>query len=236
MEILIEYANRFNRAELFECDPIIFPKHFAKLYHQGKASLADIEIAGIVAAHLAWGRRDMIVRDCTRAMAEMQWKPYKYVMSGEYRNDHTSLHRTVMWSEFAAICCRLKDFYTNNTSLESLTIEQIRSDIFGQKPSKSAANKKINMFRRWMVRNDGIIDLGLWRNTSPADLIIPLDVHVHRTALLLGLTQRTSADYKCAIEITEALKRVFPEDPCLGDFALFGYGVTNRSTSLEDEQ
>ena len=95
---------------------------------------------------------------------------------------------------------------------------------------KIKANKKINMFRRWMVRNDGIIDLGIWKNTSPSSLIIPLDVHVHRVALELGLTTRKQADAKTALEITQALLKIFPEDPCLGDFALFAYGVSRDSS------
>jgi uncharacterized protein (TIGR02757 family) len=77
------------------------------------------------------------------------------------------------------------------------------------------------MLRRWMVRDDGIVDLGIWKNIDKKDLIIPLDVHVHRTALKLGITQRKSADYKTALEITDFLKKVFPEDPAKGDFALF---------------
>ena len=72
------------------------------------------------------------------------------------------------------------------------------------------------------------MDLGLWRDSSPADLIIPLDVHVHTVAREMGLTCRNSADIKTALEITAELSEVFPGDPCLGDFALFGYGVTRK--------
>lgn len=76
-----------------------------------------------------------------------------------------------------------------------------------------------------MIRNDGIVDLGLWKFMDPKDLIIPLDTHVHRKAIELGLTKRKTADMKTAIEITNRLKKVFPDDPILGDFALFGMGV-----------
>lgn len=85
--------------------------------------------------------------------------------------------------------------------------------------------KRINMLLRWMVRRDGIVDLGLWKNVNPKDLIIPLDTHVHRKALELGLTKRKTPDMKTAIEITDHLKEVFPDDPTLGDFALFGMGI-----------
>ena len=80
-------------------------------------TLKDVEIAGLIAAHLAWGRRDMIVRDCNRAFEEMQWRPLEYVMRGEYRCGQESLHRTIRWSEFAAICGRMKVSYAANESV-----------------------------------------------------------------------------------------------------------------------
>lgn len=191
-------------------------------------TLKDVEIAGLIAAHLAWGRRDMIVRDCNRAFDEMQWRPLEYVMRGEYRCGQESLHRTIKWSEFAAICGRMRVFYAANESVEPLTPDQIRVQIYGQASNPKMANKKIHMFRRWMVRNDGIVDLGLWSHTSPADLIIPLDTHVHASALKLGITTRKSADITTALEITEFLKEAFPDDPCKGDFALFAYAAENK--------
>lgn len=225
MHELESYARKYNSPEYFKTDPIIFPKHFATLMEKGEASLQDVEIAAVIAAHLAWGRRDMIVRDCNRAFDEMGWKPYEYIRRGCFRDDDCSLHRTVKWSEFARICRNLKSFYESNDSLEQLSQDEMRTRIYGQKSDPVAANKKINMLRRWMVRNDGIVDLGLWKHISPADLIIPLDVHVHRVAIETGLTSRRQADLKTALEITEGLKKIFPGDPCLGDFALFAYGA-----------
>ena len=233
MDGLETYARRYNSPDYFKTDPIIFPRHFAALMEKGGACLQDVEIAAVIAAHLAWGRRDMIVRDCNRAFDEMEWRPYDYVRNGCYRDEDKSLHRTVKWSEFAKICRNLKQFYEENESLEILTQDQMRARIYGQKSDPSAANKKINMLRRWMVRNDGIVDLGLWKSISPADLIIPLDVHVHRVALETGLTKRRQADLKTALEITEGLKKIFPGDPCLGDFALFAYGAERAAGKAE---
>ena len=227
-EQLRRYAAQYNDLRYFEEDPIIFPRRFAQLLARGEASLKDVEVAAVIASHLAWGRRSMIVRDCTRAFDQMQWRPYDYVMRGQWRSDETSLHRTVMWSEFAAICACLKTLYGGRDSLEGLSADEMRTQVFGRKSDPSAANKKINMMRRWMVRRDGIVDLGLWKNTSPADLIVPLDVHVHRISAEMGLTSRRSADLKTALEITAQLSEIFPGDPCLGDFALFGYGVTRK--------
>ena len=234
IEIIRRLAEEYNNPRYFQTDPIAFPKHFLQLMQCGSAAgeyvytLKDVEIAGLIAAHLAWGRRDMIVRDCNRAFEEMQWRPLEYVMRGEYRCGQESLHRTIRWSEFAAICSRMKVFYAANESVEPLTPDQIRVQIYGQASNPKMANKKIHMFRRWMVRNDGIVDLGLWSHTSPADLIIPLDTHVHASALKLGITTRKSADITTALEITEFLKEAFPDDPCKGDFALFAYAAENK--------
>lgn len=225
-ELLIEWAEEYNNPKYFQEDPIIFPRELAVRYNMNTASLADIEIAAVFASHLAWGRRAMIVRDMNRAMDEMDWRPYDYVMNGEYRDDDVSLHRTVKWSEFARICGNLRSIYTEHSTLEGFTDAEIRTRVFSQKEDRRAPNKKISMLKRWMVRDDGIVDLGLWKNSDKRELIIPLDVHVHTQATALGLTERKQKDIVTAREITDVFKDIFPDDPCKGDFALFGYGVT----------
>ena len=225
-QTLIEWADKYNDPLYFQEDPIIFPTGFVRDFKVGKASLADVEIAALLSAHLAWGRRAMIVRDCGRMFDEMAWRPYDYVMNGEYRNEDASLHRTIKWSEFAAICGRMRDIYSKRSSIEGLSASEIRTGIFGQKEDRKAPNKKINMMRRWMVRDDGKVDFGLWKDSDKKDLILPLDVHVYTQATELGLTGRRQKDIVTAQEITDAFREIWPEDPCLGDFALFGYGVT----------
>ncbi len=227
-ERLIEWAEEYNNPEYFQEDPIIFPTHFARKVSDGEATVADVEVAALLSAHLAWGRRSMIVRDCTRMFDEMCWKPYEYVMNGEYRDDEASMHRTVRWREFAAICGRLREIYGTNDSIEGMSDMEIRCRIFGQKEDRKAPNKKISMMRRWMVRDDGKVDLGLWRKSDKTSLILPLDVHVYGQASALGLTSRRQKDIVTAREITDAFREIWPEDPCKGDFALFGYGVTHR--------
>lgn len=222
------WAEEYNDPRYFQEDPIVFPTGFARKYEAGQASLADVEISALLSAHLAWGRRAMIVRDCGRMFDEMCWRPYDYVMSGDYRNEAVSLHRTVKWSEFAAICSRLKVIYEKNGSIEGLSDAQIRTGIFGQKEDRKAPNKKISMMRRWLVRDDGKVDLGVWKSSDKKDLILPLDVHVYDQATALGLTARRPKDLTTAMEITDAFREIWPEDPCKGDFALFGYGVNNR--------
>jgi len=227
-ETLIGWANEYNDPKYFQEDPIIFPTHFARMYREGAASLADVEISALLACHLAWGRRSMIVRDCGRMLDEMQWRPYDYVMGGEYRDEAASLHRTVKWSEFAAICGRLRTIYGTRESIEGMSDAEIRCRIYGQKEDRKAPNKKISMMRRWMVRDDGKVDLGVWKKSDKTALILPLDVHVHDQATALGLTARRQKDIVTAREITDAFMEIWPDDPCLGDFALFGYGVTHK--------
>lgn len=222
-DLLREWAEEYNQPKYFEDDPIAFPREFVR---RG-ASLQDVEIGAVFAAHLAWGRRAMITRDCERLFDEMEWRPYEYVMAGSYRNDETSLHRTIKWSEIAGICGRLREWYSWHDTLETLTAKEIRSIVFRRKEDPKAPDKKINLMRRWMVRDDGLVDLGLWKHIKPAELIIPLDVHVYGQATALGLTKRRQKDLRTAEEITARFREIWPEDPVKGDFALFGYGVTH---------
>ena len=237
---LLFWAERYNNPKYFEEDPIAFPRRFYQMMTtvqpvlgfeggEWRPCLQDIEIAAVFAAHFAWGRRAMIVRDCSRLFDEMMWRPYDYVMAGDWRNDSTSIHRTVKWSEVAAICKRLKAFYSASDSLEELSADEMRVKIYGQKKDPKAANKKIWMLRRWMVRDDGRVDLGLWKNSDKKDLVIPLDVHVYRQASELGLTKRRSKDIVTARDITDSFRELFPDDPAKGDFALFGYGVNSNA-------
>ena len=219
-EQLVQWAEEYNDPKYFQEDPIIFPAEMAKRFRSGECSLADVEIAAVIAAHLAWGRRSMIVRDCTRAMDEMMWKPYGYVMAGDYRDDDASLHRTVKWSEFASICNNLKTVYSERDSIEGLTNGEIRCRIYGRKEDLKAPDKKINMMRRWMVRDDGKVDLGVWKKSDKKALLIPLDVHVYDEATALGLTSRKQKDIVTVREITDAFREIFPDDPCKGDFSL----------------
>lgn len=222
-EKLIMWAETYNDPQYFKEDPIIFPKEFIS---RG-ASLKEIEVASVFASHFAWGRRDMIVRDCERLFDFMEWKPLDYVMSGSWRDDDTSIHRTIKWSEIAGICRRLREWYTWHDSIEGMSDAEMRTVIFRRREDPKAPNKKISMMRRWLVRDDGKVDLGLWKHSDPAGLIVPLDVHVYTQACELGLTTRKQKDIGTARQITDKFREIWPEDPLLGDFALFGYGVTH---------
>lgn len=96
-------------------------------------------------------------------------------------------------------------------------------------PEKHSSCKRINMFLRWMVRDDGNgVDFGLWRRIPTAELICPLDLHVARVAKKLGLLHRKQSDWTAALELTQQLALLDPDDPTKYDFALFGLGVMEK--------
>jgi uncharacterized protein (TIGR02757 family) len=96
-------------------------------------------------------------------------------------------------------------------------------------PAKNSACKRINMYLRWMVRKDKCgVDFGIWKNISPAQLIIPLDVHVARVARSFNLITRRQTDWQAAVELTEQMKTLNKKDPAVYDFALFALGVLEK--------
>lgn len=120
----------------------------------------------------------------------------------------------------------LSAFYTRFFSLEDAP-KRTRKHI--SSPEKNSTCKRLNMYLRWMVRNDNKgVDFGIWKKISPADLICPVDLHVARVARSFGLIRRKQTDWTTAMELTRALRLMDPEDPVKYDFALFGLGVTEE--------
>ncbi|WP_420263880.1 TIGR02757 family protein [Candidatus Magnetominusculus dajiuhuensis] len=101
-------------------------------------------------------------------------------------------------------------------------------------PYKGGACKRFNMFLRWMVR-DADIDLGIWTEIPKNSLIIPLDTHIARISRCLGLTNRKGNDWKTAVQITEALRRLDPDDPLKYDFALCHHGISGACGAMRDD-
>ena len=96
-------------------------------------------------------------------------------------------------------------------------------------PAKKSACKRINMFLRWMVRQDKQgVDFGIWKTIQPSQLICPLDVHVSRVARKLDLLSRKQDDWEAAKELTANLRKANHDDPVKYDFALFGLGVIEK--------
>ncbi len=96
-------------------------------------------------------------------------------------------------------------------------------------PERKSSCKRLNMFLRWMVRqDDNGVDFGIWKTISPAELICPIDLHVARVAKRLNLLQRKQTDWQAALELTEYLRTLDKNDPVKYDFALFGLGVMEK--------
>lgn len=101
-------------------------------------------------------------------------------------------------------------------------------------PRMGSACKRLLLYLRWMVRKADGVDVGLWAEVDPSQLVIPVDTHIHRIGTNLGLTQRKTASWKTAEEITTALRRLDPEDPVKYDFALCHFGVSRQCPSRRD--
>ncbi|MBR1769997.1 MAG: TIGR02757 family protein [Bacteroidales bacterium] len=246
-EYLKELAARYNNKSFIEKDPVSFPHKYTEK--------RDIETAAFVAQWFAYGKREAFLKILNDFALEIS-SPYLYIKNQGYRtfkDDNSCLYRFYKKNDFFHLCNALHHLYfiegkgemdfeqvvlqrlKQNFNEESFSCEKVLSEIIslfanvkGIPQNLSSACKRLCMFLRWMVRQDNIVDFGLWTLIAPTDLIIPVDTDVYHQARALGLTSRKSADFKTAKEITENLKNIFPDDPLLGDFALFGFGVNNK--------
>ena len=234
-ELYLEY----NRPDFIPKDPVKFPHRYKKK--------SDREIAAFIAATIAWGRRDLILRSGERIFETLGPSPYSYVMEEKFLSlddRGKSLHRTFFEGDLKYFCRGLRACYTKYDSLEALftqsdnifdgislfrrTMAEGNGGLYSKhvaNPDSGSACKRLNLALRWLIRREGPVDLGLWKSISPASLIIPLDVHVGRISRKLGLLQRKANDRKSALFLTDSLRAFCPEDPCKYDLALFGYGV-----------
>lgn len=229
--LLIRLADQYETKEFIKDDPIRFPHEVAK---RG-GSRRDIEISAILSSWMAYGNRAQF---CSRLEAlhdMMGYKPFEYLCSQSwmiFKDCHDTLYRFFSYHDFYLLMDRIVDLY----DWDALEIDDddplyylifCFNELKGFPKDGTSACKRLNMLLRWMARKNSPVDLGLW-DLDPAKLIIPVDTHVHRMALELGLTKRKQADMKTALEITDAMREIWPDDPAKGDFALFGYGVNHK--------
>jgi len=244
---LEETSSRFNQPSFIPDDPISIPHRYV--------SKEDIEIAGLFSALLAWGRRSTIIQKAGQLMDLMGDSPHDFIVNHAEKDRRRFMafrHRTFQPDDILFLLPVLQDYYRTHTSLEEVfAFGQNSSDrsayhgltsfynmVFGRPvvlertrkhiatPERHSACKRLNMYLRWMVRrDDNGVDFGIWRNIDPANLIIPLDIHVGNVARRLGLLQRSTNDWNAAIVLTDQLKEFDSADPVKYDFALFGAGV-----------
>jgi len=103
-------------------------------------------------------------------------------------------------------------------------------------PRSGSACKRLCMYLRWMVRPADGIDLGIWKHIPPSKLLIPVDAHIQRICGLLGFTARKQADWKMALEITAALRKLSPEDPVRYDFSICHLGISEGCSGSGTEK
>lgn len=249
-EFLDKKVDQYNQPSFILTDPVSVPHMFSKQQ--------DIEIAGFFAAIFAWGNRTTIINKAKELMQLMDNAPHDFCIN-HTGNDLKKLlhfkHRTFNATDLLYFISFFKMHYKKNSTLELAFVERANKDDnnvehalngFYQyffslddvpkrsmkhiaSPAKKAGCKRINMFLRWMVRNDNRgVDFGIWKNISPSQLIIPLDLHVARVAKHFKLLQRDKADWQAATELTNELRQMDPEDPVKYDYALFALGVLEK--------
>lgn len=246
---LDEKALEYEQKRFIESDPISIPHHFAQK--------EDIEIAAFLVASIAWGKREMIIKNGNRLMQMMDERPHQFLMESsrqEWQHFHTFVHRTFNSRATLYFLNAIKDIYQNHNGLEAVfsngySHEQsiqgallhfrnafLLNDFDREFASSHVANvaknsacKRINMFLRWMVRDSKRgVDFGLWKDIPTSALMIPLDLHSGGVSRKLGLLTRKQDDWKSVAELTNKLRLMDANDPIKYDFALFGLGVFER--------
>ena len=246
-DFLDEKVLLYNKPDFITSDPIQIPHLFTQK--------EDIEIAGFLAATIAWGNRKMIINNAHKMMELMGNSPYDFVMNHkEHHLDSLEgfVHRTFNSTDFTTFIKALQNIYTKHNGLEEVFAKNIENNSLQKSihefkkvffevahqprtqkhvsdPLNGSAAKRINMFLRWMVRNDSTgVDLGIWKSISPAALSCPLDVHSGNVARKLGILTRKQNDAKALAELDAQLRLMDAVDPVKYDFALFGLGVFEK--------
>ncbi len=247
-EFLDAKVSKYNTPQFIETDPIQIPHLFQEK--------EDIEISGFLTATISWGNRKSILKNSVKLMDLMDRSPFDFVMNHEESdldNLNGFVHRTFNSDDLTYFIKSLQNIYLKHQGLESIftdfstkdslqpAIHEFKSIFFElphQKrtekhvsdPIKNSAAKRINMFLRWMVRNDNTgVDFGIWKGLSPAQLSCPLDVHSGNVARKLGLLNRKMNDAKGLKELDQNLRKLDSQDPVKYDFALFGLGVFEKA-------
>lgn len=246
-EFLDEKVIEYNNPTFIDSDPIQIPHQFSLK--------EDIEISGFLTATIAWGNRKMIIKNAHKMMQLMGNSPYDFVMSHkEHHLDNFDgfVHRTFNSVDFNYFISALHHIYKNYQGLEQVftqhassnsmqpAIHQFKKLFFEiehphrtekhiSDPLKNSAAKRINMYLRWMIRNDNSgVDFGIWKNLNAGQLSCPLDVHSGNVARKLGLLNRKQNDAKALAELDFNLRKMDKNDPVKYDFALFGLGVFEK--------
>ncbi len=246
-EFLDAKVIQYNNPKFIESDPIQIPHQFSLK--------EDIEIAAFLTATIAWGNRKMIINNAQKMMSLMGNSPYDFIINHkEHHLDNFDgfVHRTFNAIDIKYFIQSLKHIYLKYSGLENLFSSKFEKDLLQHRihqfkntffeirhpsrtkkhisdPLNGSAAKRINMFLRWMVRQDATgVDFGIWNTITPSELSCPLDVHSGKVARKLGLLKRKQNDAKALEELDTNLRKLDSVDPVKYDFALFGLGVFEK--------
>lgn len=237
---------QYNSPAFIATDPVSVPHNFSLRQ--------DIEISAFLTSVISWGNRKSILSNATALVQMMDMAPYQFITAfteSDLKPFRKFVHRTFNGDDCLYFLRSLQNIYISHGGLESGFVSdgspgvKPRISAFRRlflelphpqrhekhiaNPEKGASCKRINMFLRWMVRDDGRgVDFGLWKTVSPSELVCPLDVHSGNVARKLGLLKRKTSDWQAAEELTAALRRFDPADPVKYDYALFGLGVFEK--------
>lgn len=248
-ELLDSEAARINSPAFIADDPVQFPRLFDSL---PDIEIAAFLAASIAWGNRRMICRDA---SRMMALMDHQPYNYVMDQGYEDLDDTGNIHRTFFNRHFKYFCRGLRSIYTSHSTLQEFAraegvasseapawalVEAMNRKLHeanGPAADTTVASrclpqnltttalKRVNMALRWLVRRDGIVDLGVWDCLTPDRLFIPLDVHVGNTSRELGLLSRRAADRRAVVELTERLRSFNPADPTLYDFALFGIGM-----------
>ncbi len=243
-DFLEEKTDTYNHPQFIETDPIQIPRHFSQK--------EDIEISAFFTALISWGNRTSIIKNGLHLMHLMEFRPYEFILQAaesDYKKLKTFTHRTFNGDDCIYLARSLKNIYLKKSGLQEViqngfrkdgtvksaltTLHEVVFELPGERTRKHIANvergasaKRLNMFLRWMIRNDKReVDFGLWQSIPPSELMLPLDVHTGNVARKLGILNRKQNDWKAVEEVMQTLRKFDPTDPVKYDFALFGLGV-----------
>jgi uncharacterized protein (TIGR02757 family) len=257
-EVLEKLYVKYNRRELVPPDPLQFVYRYS--------APADMEIAALLAATLAYGRVEQIGKTLSNLFGRMGKSPYEFVLNFG-KTDRRELqglkHRFTAGEDICDLLELLKLVFEKNGSIEKHFLSGynktddntipalsnfcesllktyadrcrtvpgrgLRYLLAG--PAAGGAAKRLNLFLRWMVRDDKV-DLGLWKSIDKAKLIVPMDVHIFRVSRMLGFCHRKNISLKTAVEVTGRFAQIEPDDPVKYDFTLCRIGMSRNSDDL----
>lgn len=242
-EFLDEKVDRYNRPDFIEKDPISIPHRFS--------NPRDIELISLLVATIAWGRRDGIIKNGNKIAQLMDEAPHQFITSFEtidLKRFDGFVHRTFNADDLKFFLTQLQTILIEYKTLENAFaakntfdgLIRFRKLMLGENSPKrtrkhisdveaGSAAKRLNMFLRWMVRNDQRgVDFGIWKTFTPSQLYLPLDVHTASVSRKLNLLSRTQNDWKAVLEVTQNLSKLDVNDPIKYDFALFSLGAIEQ--------